>query len=199
VSEDIIEKIDAALLAEKNSKRFDPFGEAWDEDRVERINDGMRVRPARTGIEEEPEQAEDAVGYELVASNAPEGATFNPATGAVSWSQNSSPWVSFADVAALAVVPSSDLGSSGGSAPIPAGHDHVANAFCEVVVGQGIDPHEAQEFLNGHWTALDETHLWLAANPALAAPAEPVTPHVDESLEPDRRSALPVVPERTEQ
>jgi hypothetical protein len=62
VSEDIIEKIDAALLMERNSKRFDPFGgDVWDEDRVDRWGDGMRVRPAGTGIEEESEEAEAVV------------------------------------------------------------------------------------------------------------------------------------------
>jgi len=56
VAEDIIEKIDATLLAERNARRFDPFGgDVWDEDRVDRLGDGMRVRAARTGIEEVPE------------------------------------------------------------------------------------------------------------------------------------------------
>jgi hypothetical protein len=62
VSDDIIEKIDATLEAmERNSKRFDPLGgSVWDEDRVERRGDGMRVRPAGAGIEEGSEQAEVA-------------------------------------------------------------------------------------------------------------------------------------------
>lgn len=54
---DILNDIDEALA--RNTARFDPFGgDAWDDNRVDRWGDGMRVRPARAGIEEEAEPAE---------------------------------------------------------------------------------------------------------------------------------------------
>lgn len=53
---DILNTIDEAIA--RNTARFDPFGgAAWDEDRVDRVGDGMRVRGARAGIEERPDPA----------------------------------------------------------------------------------------------------------------------------------------------
>jgi hypothetical protein len=56
---DILTEIDESIA--RNAARFDPLGDAWDDDRVYRSGDEMRVVPARTGIEEEAVEPEAVV------------------------------------------------------------------------------------------------------------------------------------------
>lgn len=71
MSDDILDRIDSAVSeaerAERWSKRFDPFGaDDWDEDRVDRWGDGMRVRPAGAGIEEEAAEPGAPAAFDLL-------------------------------------------------------------------------------------------------------------------------------------
>jgi hypothetical protein len=56
MSADILNQIDDVI--ERNRQRFDPLGEAWDDDRVYQLDNSMRVVPARTGIDEEAVEPE---------------------------------------------------------------------------------------------------------------------------------------------
>jgi hypothetical protein len=66
MSADILNQIDDAL--ERNRRRFDPFPEAWDDDRVYQLDNSMRVQPARTGIEEEAVEPEAVVAGGIVTA-----------------------------------------------------------------------------------------------------------------------------------
>lgn len=149
MSEDIIEKIDATLLADRNARRFDPFGgDVWDEDRVDRWGDGMRVRPARTSAEEEPEPPEAAVEMpELltledvtpstlqIRRRSPEERRAYLAEQRAWHVANGAPecWLSTFDSLAEAVVE-----------PPPPTTDRVAEAFRTEVRRQGLAPCEIQ-------------------------------------------------------
>jgi hypothetical protein len=159
--DDIIAKIDATLLAERNSKRFDPFGPDWDEDRVERVDDAMRVRPARTGIEEEAEPVEAAV--DLPAPNGPPVATGDSSPAARR--QFIANTIAFqralthprcARCRRFTPQPSDECDAcveSNGSAPT----DRVADAMRSEVLRQGLTSCEIdgvrQEYRDGQWLA----------------------------------------------
>jgi hypothetical protein len=210
--DDIIEKIDATLLAEANSKRFDPFGPDWDSTEWDRTLQADSVR-SRAGIEEGSEPGDvDLLLLEDVSPDEPQIRRRSPedrraylADQRARHVANGAPpyWLDTFDI--LAAV------ACNGSAPTervadPSPADRFLDAFRAEVIRQGLDRHQIQECAGGGWTVIDETHRFRLDNSSATFTPdrrirvsvegeeqrevsvrpwpEPVAPHVDESLKP---------------
>lgn len=167
MADDIIEKIDATLLAEANSKRFDPLGENWDNNETDpwTSGDAMRRRPASAGSDEGSEPAEaaaprPAMAYSLSTMIA-SASLFEPGDRVSVTLPASSP--------VMYVVSSVDtIGAAEREPEVGAPADPVADAMRAEVLRQGLTECEIdgfrQEYRDGGWTVIDETRVFTLDN-----------------------------------